>query len=455
MPVLTTLTASLAIAGPSPDPLLAPDLLARDVPVVVEVLGASDDQSAIIASLLEDYLAEAAAAADASRLQLAALDAGHLHANWTPRDWSDQHRAWSRIRAAATSMDDPAEAAAWLAGQQDWARRELASLVDRLPAAPPSARTDLLRAAVADRRARHAALQRDIALVLEADRGRWAGVEQAIRRDRSPFRGGLPGESLDLEVLVREAIRDVPGQWATLRPLLLAYERDWSTAVAARDALLEDQLPLVLDAVDRRDHLARVALQAAEVTARKRVVQVNSDWYDRLSAELPSEVVNDFQRSVNRAWYPDIFAPSRAERTVAYFLSDPEVSDQLRSALVRSRIKFGGPRLRLAAEERTARRVATGRARTARAEQRAMAEVFGPTALFRMSDSPADRSLSRAAALATRRRAMDVAWLQHLQGLLGGERWASVPDEVRIEPSSPADLPRGDDGKPLAVRVMP
>jgi len=352
-------------------------------------------------------------------------------------------------------MEDPAAAAAWLAEQRAWAREELASVLETLPDAPPSARTTLLEGVTAARRARRAALQRDVELVLGTDRQRWMRVEQALRRQRSPFGGGLAGEALDLSPLVERALRDVPGGWASMQPMLDAYERDWSAAAAERDMVLEDQLPAVLDATERRDLLALLSLEAKETAARRRVVQVNQDWYEQLSGSLPDAVINPFQRAVNQAWYPGIFMPSRAERTVAHFLADQELSEALRGALVRSRIRFGGPKLRLAAEERAARRASAGRDRTARAEQRAMAEVFGPTALFRLSESPADRALSDAASLASRRRALDVSWLEDLRSLLGSARWSGVPDDVLMGPTLPADRPIGDDGEPLKLRMYP
>ncbi|MDP7030542.1 MAG: hypothetical protein QF733_10015 [Phycisphaerales bacterium] len=452
MPVLAILTVLLTVSGRTAAPLLAPDLLPRDVPVVLEALAVEGDTASIVASLLENYLAEDAQAVAAATRSLAAVDREPLDADWTPRDWTARHQDWARIRERASQMDDPGEAAAWLAGQREWARGVLAELVEQTPPSPLSDRGKVLRALTADRRARHATLQRDVELVLESDRGRWEHVEQAIRRDRSHFRGGLAGEMLDLQPLVARA---APEAWRNLQPLLAEYERAWSAAAAARDAVLASQWPYVLDAADRRDRLSILALEAAEVAARRRVVEVNQDWYRRLSEALPEAAVNPFQRAVNRAWYPDIFAPSRAERTVAHLLADPEVPEPLKEALVQSRIRFGGPKLRLAAEERAARRAAAGRARTARAEQRAMAEVFGPTALFRMSVSDADRSLSEAASLASRRRAIDVSWLQHLRGLLGSERWAAVPDEILIGPVAPADVPKGEDGQPLRLRLMP
>jgi hypothetical protein len=184
-------------------------------------------------------------------------------------------------------------------------------------------------------------------------------------------------------------------------------------------------------------------------------VKVNVDWYERFSGLMPTDRVNDFQRRVNDAWYPDIFLPSQPQRIVAHLLATEDLSKEMRADLIASRIKYGGPRLQIAAKEREARRGSLGRRLTGRSEQQAMAEVFGPTALFRLNRLEADEMLAEASVLANRRRETDISWLRSLHEQLGSDQWDNIPDAVRLPPEVIRRTFLDDDGEPLQFRAVP
>ena len=84
-----------------------------------------------------------------------------------------------------------------------------------------------------------------------------------------------------------------------------------------------------------------------------------------------------------------------------------------------------------------------------------MAEVFGPTALFRLNHQEADEMLAEASMLANRRRETDISWLQNLHEQLGSERWSSIPDAVRLPPEALRRKLLDEDGEPLQFRSVP
>ena len=388
--------AAFGQASPQAAFLFSPDLLTRDIPVVIEVMDLDADQAAVLDTLIQEYLSSFDLAHKQAMAEIEALDAGSLRGNWQADDWSEWRDAWASVREKAISIDNPAAAAAWLATQREWARRELVSLVANRPEALPSARTVVLEDWLNTRRSLREGFERDVSLVLEpSEVDRWTMVEAAIRRQRTVFGQMLEGEQFDLGSIIGDVLVSDPSMLARLEPSLDAYEAAWSAAAASRDRVLEELLPRRLDAEERRDRVSLLHLIARETEARQALVKVNVDWYERFSGLMPTDRINDFQRRVNDAWYPDIFLPSQPQRIVAHLLATEDLSKAMRADLIASRIKYGGPRLQIAAKEREARRGSLGRRLTGRSEQQAMAEVFGPTALFRLNRLEADEHVSQ------------------------------------------------------------
>ena len=184
-------------------------------------------------------------------------------------------------------------------------------------------------------------------------------------------------------------------------------------------------------------------------------MDTNLKWYEKFTAVIPSDQVIDFQKSVNQAMHPDIFTPPLAERVVSLMVGDSAVDPTTQSILKESRFQFGAPRLSIAANEREASRAAAPRRMVARAEQRAMADVFGPTALFQLVESTESDSLSRVTRLSNRRRGIDAAWLKHVRDTVGPEAWVEIPDEIKLPPAVFRDELVDEHGEPLPLKLLP
>jgi hypothetical protein len=239
-----------------------------------------------------------------------------------------------------------------------------------------------------------------------------------------------------------------------LEQLIDRYERAWGKLSLSRDLELAALLPQRLDAAERKDRLGQLEVARREAAARQALVDGNLEWYERFTDALLPERINAFQRAVNQQMHPEIFLPPLAERALNRLLAEPTVDADLRSALVQSRIQFGAPRLSVAANERSASRQAAPRRLVARAEQRAMADVFGPTALFQLEKRGEIDPLSDVTRLANRRSAIDAAWLKRVQDLIGQQRWADLPDEVKLPPKVFRQQLVDEHGEPLPLRIL-
>lgn len=453
--VLTLVGPSFALASGT-DALLAPQLMSRDLSVIIETMDLDTQQATILDDLLRDYLVKFEAERSEVAGALASVDPNTLHEAWIPPDWSDQQAAWRSVRAEAAELEDAADARDYLETQQGWARREMEGLLRDRPEPPRSARTKILNDWLGSRGALRERLIGDLRLVLDPQRAaRWDRVEAAIARQRTRFGEVLPGESLDLGLVLQSQFsRDDPMP-LNLERLVGEYERAWAKEAATRDAELAALMPLRLDASERKDMLGQLLIARREAAARRALVDTNLDWYARLTDALLPERINAFQRAVNERMHPDIFLPSLPERVVSRLVADPQVDADLQSALAQSRLQFGAPRLSVAANERAASRQAAPRRLVAAAEQRAMANVFGPTALFQLEEPGESDPLRAVTRLSARRRSIEAAWLKHVQDLIGSERWTDLPDEIKLPPKQLRAHLVDEQGQPLPLKLVP
>ena len=137
-----------------------------------------------------------------------------------------------------------------------------------------------------------------------------------------------------------------------------------------------------------------------------------------------------------------------------YWLSDANIAPELRDQIIATRVTFGAPRLKAAAKERAGERASSGRRITARAEQKAMAKIFGPSASFRLQWGPEDEALEMVGSMAHRRREIDMAWARALHQLVGPARWDAVPMVYRLSPPQVRDRVKDETGAPLRLTPL-
>lgn len=453
----TLLCLKLACSASSGvDVLLAPQLMTRDLPVIIEVMDLDPQQSTILDDLLSEYLTQIDAQRTGVSAALQALDVPTLHDQWQPQNWASLRSAWRDIRGEAASIKDASTAATWLESQRSWARTTLEDILSTQPAPVPSERTQILARWSTQQADLKANLVRDLQLVLDEERGKkWALVESAIARQRTPFGEAFSGESLDLGKLARsELARQYPLS-PSMNTMISQYDQAWARAAAARDEELATVWPLKLDAKERRDWIEQLRIARRESAARKAVVDLNLEWYEKFTGVMPDQHVIAFQRAVNQSMHPEIFTPPLAERVVARMIERSDVDPVVRSSLAESRFQFGAPRLAVAANERQASRAAAPRRMVARAEQRAMADVFGPTALFQLVESTQSDPLARVARLSSRRRGIDAAWAARVRDVIGPAQWADIPVSIKLPPAALRGDLRDEHGELLPLKFLP
>ncbi|MCH2140275.1 MAG: hypothetical protein MK100_04485 [Phycisphaerales bacterium] len=450
--VLSLLSMTMLYTPPGVEPLFAPDLLRQDVPHLLSVFQADDQQAIVFSQLVDDYIDASKRAASAARAQIQAASG----AESMTEDWSDYRQAWLEVRQAAAAIEDVQVAGEYLRSQEAWAAAELQRVLEQREALPPSERTVLVDEWMTAQQSAWQRLRRDIMAMSSADTDQeWGRLETAIRRHRPRFAARLPGESINLPAILRDACRGETDTIAAVQGALLAHDQEWSRAVGSRDEALAILTPRQLDAVDRRDRLAQLALARREAVARQAVVDANHEGYDRIVGLLSQDCAEAFRREFNEAMWPSIFSPPAASRISEWALLHGELSDTQRAEVLRLQSRFLSRRLLAAMRERNALRVAGTSQLTMRAEERAMADLFGPTALFGIDAGPSDEALSEAAKWGEERRNYDLEWAAALRRALGADLWSAVPEAVRLPPSALSGELTDESGEPLRFRIVP
>jgi len=437
---------------PAFSPLFLPDLRPHDVPVLVQAFGADEAQAEVCLQLVQDYIAEESAAADAARNALAAAEGAAPQHD----DWSALRGAWQEVRASAGRIEDASSAAGYLRSQEVWGREELKRLMASRAASPGSPRTLLVDDWMAARASRWARLRRDVeALVPVGDVTGWPALEAAIRRQRPRFTPRLPGEAVNLPAMVRDACRGEASTAAGVAEAMAQHESEWLNAVTGRDRTLTELAPRRIDAAERGDRLAELDLIRRDAAARQAVVDANWQGYQDVVALLPPDCAEALTRTINTRVWPALFVPPSADRIAAWAIERGSVNDAEQQRLGRARTRFLSRRLLAAIKERNALKAAGTRRMTLHAEQRAMTAVFGPTALFGFTDDAADDALAEAERWSEKRAAIDLEWIAEVRRILGSDRWAEVPDDVRLPPAAVDGVFKDGDGEPLRFRVAP
>jgi hypothetical protein len=450
MPLVTPLLLTLLTANPPATEamLWQPEVMVRDVAIIAAQLQIDAAQRVVLEDLVANYEMEFEAAASSTRRR---LDAMAPEMDVPGRDWIDQHRQWTDIRAEAGSMDQD-DASVYLEAMRLWASDELNSILEDTPPPALSARGQVLSDWLDTREALRSQTLSDAGLMLnDAKRSRWPVADARLRflhpLDTSTHRS-LPSEHIDLSrILSQQFGDDLPDDLASE---LDAYVVAHGAILAARDKALAGIIIARADADSRDDRVALLELAMAEAAVRVNVSNDTFAWYDRLSRMLSDADAIKFQRQFNHLAWPEIFGPSRADRIIAWALRqdnlDPSTADSLR--LIRAR--RGAQRLSVAANERKARRSADARRPVLVAQQQAMAEVFGPSALFAIEEE-SDDSLQRAVKLARQREVIETAATSDVRNALGDAWWSQIPQSTHSAPHEQRLLPVDEDGNPMPM----
>lgn len=432
--MMYTTVLLLSLSAPIPSDVDAalwqPEILTRDRAMLATVLDLDPVEQEVVEELIDQYVFEYEAAAEQAR---AAVEAAALP---TPvkYDWGSQHDEWTEIRGKAARLPEN-EQDAYLESMREWAGDTLEEILEGWPPVPPSSRRRAIQAWGAERARLRRQFLNDLGLIFEEEREgqlALADAELRVAHDSAALtRWALPLERVNLAALLLEQFDyELPPRMAQeVDQYLLEHGR----VLEERAVAMLDVLAARTDAEAAGDPLGVLRWTIAEMALRQAVVEHTMRWYDHLGTLLDKEALIEFQRRLNEFTWPAAFAPSKADRIVAWALAQETLDPEVALSLRRIRAMRGAARLGFAARERAALRLADQRRPVLMAEQQAMAALFGDTAMFGIPQA-ADVSLEEAVDLAHRRSTVEASAVYEIRQRLGDEWWNQIPSSLRMTP---------------------
>lgn len=234
-----------------------PDLLPRDMTMIVETLKLEDWQRPIVQSLLEDYQDSFKTGTDAIREKM--------------------------INSAKT--------------QKNGGAKDMRSLLAPIEAWIPEKER----------------LYEDLMSSIKTQLGpnqqeRWPQFERAVRRARSLDDSDLSGEGVDLISIIRQ-MQLQQSVLEAAQPALDQYEITLDAALIARDKQITALLPKFTDAMETMDMQTGSTLQGQIMVVRVAVRDIQDDYIEKITMMLPAPFAQDFRTRALSQGYREVFQP--------------------------------------------------------------------------------------------------------------------------------------------------
>ena len=234
-----------------------PDLLPRDMTMIVETLKLEDWQRHIVQSLLEDYQDSFKTGTDAIREKM--------------------------INSAKT--------------QKNGGAKDMRSLLAPIEAWIPEKER----------------LYEDLMSSIKTQLGpnqqeRWPQFERAVRRARSLDDSDLSGEGVDLISIIRQ-MQLQQSVLEAAQPALDQYEITLDAALIARDKQITALLPKFTDAMETMDMQTGSTLQGQIMVVRVAVRDIQDDSIEKITMMLPAPFAQDFRTRALSQGYREVFQP--------------------------------------------------------------------------------------------------------------------------------------------------
>ncbi len=257
-----------------------PDLMPRDMPMIVEILKLEEWQRPIVQSLLEDYQISFKTGSDAVREKMV--------------------NAAKKQKGGSKGMKDLLEPIeSWAPEKQRMYEELMASIKGQLS---------------------------------DSQQERWPKFERAILRTRSLDDADLAGEGIDLIAILRQM--QVPADALnTASAAMDQYEVALDAALKARDAKINSLLPKFTAAMDAVDMEAGMALQEQIMAMRVAVRQVQDDSIEKIAVLLPAPYAEDFRTRALSQGYREVFQPDALANFFAAVLNLADLTTDQKKAV--------------------------------------------------------------------------------------------------------------------------
>ena len=258
-----------------------PDLLPRDMTMIVETLKLEDWQRPIVQSLLEDYQDSFKTGTDAIREKM--------------------------INSAKT--------------QKNGGAKDMRSLLAPIEAWIPEKER----------------LYEDLMSSIKTQLGpnqqeRWPQFERAVRRARSLDDSDLSGEGVDLISIIRQ-MQLQQSVLEAAQPALDQYEITLDAALIARDKQITALLPKFTDAMETMDMQTGSTLQGQIMVVRVAVRDIQDDSIEKITMMLPAPFAQDFRTRALSQGYREVFQPDPLSSFFAAVLNLNDLTSEQKTGI--------------------------------------------------------------------------------------------------------------------------
>jgi len=233
-----------------------PDILPRDMTLIVETLKLEDWQRPIVESLIEDYTASFKTGCDAVREKM--------------------------VELAKAQKGGPKTIKGLLAPIEQWQPEKQKLFNDFMESVKGQ--------------------------LSEMQRERWPKFERTLRRERGLQDSDLSGEGVDLIAIARQ-MQLPPDAMAASQAAFDEYELALDKALLAREQRIDALMPGFTKAMEEMDMDQGVGLQKQIMEARVVVRGVQDESIERISATLPPPHGGEFRERALAAGYKEAFQP--------------------------------------------------------------------------------------------------------------------------------------------------
>ncbi|MEY4842081.1 MAG: hypothetical protein RJA12_805 [Planctomycetota bacterium] len=266
-----------------------PDILPRDMTLIVETLKLEDWQRPIVESLIEDYTAGFKTGCDTVREKMVDL-------------------AKSQKGASKSIKGLLAPISAWLPEKQRLFQEFMASVKGQLS---------------------------------DVQRERWPKFERTLRREQALQDSDLSGEGVDLIVITKQM--QLPNDAVVAaQEALDEYEVLLDAALIVRDTQIDALMPKFSDAMESMDMDKGVALQMEIMKSRLGVRTVQDESIEKIAAALPAPYGADFRQRALAAGYREAFQPDPLASFFQVVMELSDLTTEQKTAIEAAKAKWEG-----------------------------------------------------------------------------------------------------------------
>lgn len=170
---------------------------------------------------------------------------------------------------------------------------------------------------------------------------RWPKFERAVRRARSLDDSDLSGEGVDL-IAILQQMQLQPTIWEAAQSAVDQYEIALDAALIARDAQITALLPKFSDAMENMDLQTGGNLQSQIMVVRVVVRDLQDDAIEKITLALPVPYAQDFRTRALSQGYREVFQSDPLSNFFAAVLNLNDLTAEQKTAIQSAQTTWDG-----------------------------------------------------------------------------------------------------------------